>query len=55
MTAYNLTPTPLPSLTVQEKKAARKKVIEAARKLEQDSYLAMIRRKRRLQASSNLL
>jgi hypothetical protein len=50
MTNYHLTPpTTFPSLTVQEKKAARRKVIEAARKLERDSYKAMMQRKRQLQ------
>jgi len=38
---------------VQQRKAARKKVIDAARKLERDSFKAMMQRKRRLQASSD--
>lgn len=40
------------SSDVQERKAARKKIIEQARKLERDSYKAMMDRRRRLQASS---
>jgi hypothetical protein len=46
MTNYHLTPpTTLPSLAVQEKKAARRKVIEKAQQLERDSLKAMMRRK----------
>ncbi len=54
MTNYHipLPTTTLPSLAVQEKKAARRKVIEAARKLERESYIAMMRRKRLLQEDS---
>jgi len=49
MTNYHLTPpTTLPSLAVQERKAARRKVIERARKLERDSYKAMMQRRRQL-------
>jgi hypothetical protein len=50
-----LSPAPLPSPAVQEAKAARKKVIEAARKLERDSFTAMMHRKRRLQASGDMI
>ena len=39
---------------VQQRKEARKKVIEAARKLERDSYKAMMQRKHRLHAASKL-
>lgn len=55
MTNYHLTPpTILPSLAVQEKKVVRRKVIEKARRLERDSYKALMRRKRQLQASNDL-
>jgi hypothetical protein len=47
--------TPSLSSAVQERKAARKKVIEKARKLDRDSFIAMMRRKRRLQTSRDLL
>jgi hypothetical protein len=40
--------TPSLSYDVQQRKAARKKVIEAARKLERDSYKAMMQKNRRL-------
>ena len=43
------------SFDVQHRKAARKKVIEAARKLERDSYKAMMDRKRQLHAKSGML
>jgi hypothetical protein len=50
MTQYNTHPlTTFPSIEVQQRKAARRKVIEAARKLERDSYKAMMQRKRQLQ------
>ncbi len=55
MTAYHVPRTPSLSAEVAAKKAARRKVIEAARRLEQDSYLALMRRKRRLQARSGML
>jgi hypothetical protein len=47
----------IPSLSsaVQERKAARKKVIAKARKLERDSFIAMMRRRRRLQADSKVI
>ena len=50
MTNYHLTPpTTLPSLEVQQRKAARRKVIEEARKLDRDSYKAMMHRRRQSQ------
>ena len=54
MTAYNFTPTHTLSPDVAERKAARKKVIERARRLEQESYKAFMRRKRQLQARNDL-
>jgi len=42
------------SYDVQQRKAARKKVIEAARKLERDSYHALMQ-KRRLHTNRNLV
>jgi hypothetical protein len=56
MTNYHISPptNTLPSLAVQERKAARRKVIEAARKLERESYIAMMRRKRLLQEDTDL-
>jgi hypothetical protein len=42
---YHLT-TPL-SYDVQQRKAARRKIIEQARKLERDSYKAMMKRTHR--------
>lgn len=54
MTAYNFSHATGISLDVAERRAARKKVIERARKLERDSYLAMMRRKRQLQATSTI-
>ena len=55
MTAYQFTRTPSLADKVAARKAARRKVIEAAHRLERDSYKAMMRRKRRLQASSDVL
>ena len=54
MTAYTIPHRLTISHEVAARKAARKKVIEAAQKLEQDSYKAMMDRRRRLQARSNL-
>jgi hypothetical protein len=36
------------------RKAARRKVIEQARKLQRDSYKAMMQKRRQLQASNHL-
>lgn len=55
MTDYMYLCTTSFSSAVQERKAARKKVIEAARKLECDSYKAMMDRRRRMQARSGLI
>ena len=55
MSDYMYRSTPSLSYNVQQRKAARKKVIEAARKLERDSYKAMMDRRRRLQARSGLV
>src|SRR5438105_4145013 len=46
MTAYNVTRTNTLSPDVAARKAARKKVIERAHKLEQESYLGMMKKKR---------
>ncbi len=56
MTAYTIPRTTSTTLSqdVAARKAARRKVIEKARKLERDSYKAMMRRRRQLQARSNL-
>jgi hypothetical protein len=55
MTAYYVPRSPSLAAEVAARKAARRRVIEKAHRLEQDSYKAMMRRKRRLQASSNLV
>ena len=54
MTAYTFPHTHTLSPDVAERRAARKKVIERARELERESYKALMRRKRQLQAGSNL-
>lgn len=54
MTAYTVPHAHTLSPDVAAKKAARRKVIEQARKLEHDSYKAMMQRKRRLQARTDL-
>ncbi len=54
MTAYSFPHTHTLSPDVAERRAARKKVIERARELERESYKALMRRKRQLQAGSNL-
>ena len=54
MTAYKCTTSHTLTPDFVARKAARKKVIEAARRLERDSYKAMMRRNRRLHASSSL-
>ena len=52
MTQYNLQPlSTFPSIELQQRKAARRKVNEIARKLERDSYKAMMRSRRRLQVN----
>jgi hypothetical protein len=42
------------SYDVQQRKAARRKVIENAHKLERDSYKAMMQKRRPLQVSNGL-
>ena len=54
MTAYTVPHAHILSPNVAERRAARKKVIEKARQLERESYKALMRRKRQLQAGSNL-
>ena len=54
MTEYNFTPIHTLSPDVAARKAARKKVIERAQQLERESYKAFMRRKRALQAGSDL-
>ena len=55
MTAYNVTRTIPRSPDVAARKAARKKVIERAQRIERESYKALMRKKRQLQATSDLL
>ena len=54
MTAYTFPHTHTLSPDVAERRAARKKVIERARELERESYKALMRKRRQLQAGSNL-
>ena len=54
MTAYNFIPIRTLSPDVAERRAARRKVIARAQRLERESYKAMMRKKRQLQASSDL-
>jgi hypothetical protein len=54
MTAYTFSRTQTIPQDVAARKAARKKVIEKAHKLESDSYKAMMQKRRQLQASSRL-
>jgi len=54
MTAYTFLRTQTLSPDVAERRAARKKVIEKARQLERESYKALMRKKRQLQASDDL-
>lgn len=46
MTAYNLVPASTITEGVKERKEKRRKVIEAARKLERENFLALMRKKR---------
>jgi hypothetical protein len=48
MTAYTFPRTQNMSSDVAARDAARRKIIERARKLERDSYKAMMRRRRQL-------
>jgi hypothetical protein len=54
MTAYNFITTQTISSDVATRKAARRKIIERAHKLERDSYKAMMQRRRQLQTSYQL-
>ena len=54
MTAYNFTPIHTISPDVAERKAARKKVIARAHRLERESYKALMQRKRQLQTATTL-
>jgi hypothetical protein len=54
MTAYTFPRAQTISSDVAARKAARRKVIEQARKLERESYKAMMQRRRQLQASNRL-
>ena len=54
MTAYTFPRTHTFSPDVAARRAARRKVIEKARQLERESYQAMMRRKRQLQATTTL-
>ena len=53
MTAYTMPRTTSPTISqdVAERKAARRKIIEKARKLEAESYKAMMRKRRQLQGA----
>jgi hypothetical protein len=55
MTAYTLTRAQTLSPDVAERRAARKKVIERAQRLERESYKALMRKKRQLQARNDLV
>jgi hypothetical protein len=54
MTAYTIPRPQTISQDVAARKAARRKIIEKAHKLERDSYKAMMQKRRQLQASSRL-
>ena len=54
MTAYNFTRLHTLSPEIAAKKAARRKVIERAHRLERDSHKAMMQKRRQLQANSRL-
>ncbi len=54
MTAYTIPRAQTISQDVAARKAARRKVIEKAHKLERDSYKAMMQRKRQLQRTYTL-
>jgi hypothetical protein len=53
MTAYNFTSKRTISPDIAARKAARRKVIERAQRLECESYKALMRKKRQLQAIRN--
>jgi hypothetical protein len=52
MTAYTFPRTHTLSPDVAERRAARKKVIKRAQRIERESYKALMRKKRQLQAST---
>jgi hypothetical protein len=54
MTAYNFTSTHTLSPDIAAKKAARRKVIEKAQRLERESYKAMMQKRRVLQGATSL-
>ncbi len=54
MTTFTVPQNQTLSPDVTARKAARKKVIEAARKLERDSYKAMMQKRRQLKAGNRL-
>lgn len=56
MTNYHLTPpATLPSLVVQEAREKRRNVLEAAAKVRRENYHRFLEKKRRLQASSDMI
>jgi len=55
MTAYNFTRTITRSPDVAARKATRKKVIERAQQVERKSFLALMKKKRLLQANGDLV
>ena len=54
MTAYTFPNTQTLSPDVAARRAARRKVIERAHRIERESYKALMRRKRQLQAATGL-
>jgi hypothetical protein len=52
MTAYSIPRTQTLSPDVAQRRAARRKVIERAHRLERESFKAMMRKKRQLHAST---
>jgi hypothetical protein len=54
MTAYTFDHAQTLSSDVAARKAARRKVIENAQRLERESYKALMRKKRQLQVSNRL-
>ena len=54
MTAYTILHAQTLSPDVAARRAVRRKVIENARKLERDSYKAMLQRRRQLQGATTL-
>ena len=55
MTAYSFPRTQTLYPDVSERRAARKKVIERAQRLERESYKALMRKRRQLQARNDLV